>query len=291
MARAPVHKLGQMIGDFIEKYFEQELSQICLERQLYLDVVGKYRTARRGKKVSWNDIYGSKHDLDFVIERGGTDQLLGTPAALIECAWRRYTKHSKNKAQEIQGAVLPIAEKYRFHKPFLGAILAGFYTEPSVQQLNSCGFETVYFKYADIVNGFDSVGVDVRYDEQTSDEDAEQKVLALQTLSPQQFQYVFDRIAQLSRAEIETFKRNLMHALDRQITQVIVAPLYGTNITFSTIDEAVDYLNHNDFGYLPENIEFVKIFIQIRYSNGDLVSGDFADQVKATQFLVNVVGA
>ena len=51
MAKAPVHKLGQMIGDFIEKYFEGELTQICQQRQMYLDVVGKERSARKGKKV------------------------------------------------------------------------------------------------------------------------------------------------------------------------------------------------------------------------------------------------
>ena len=290
MAKAPVHKLGQMIGDFIEKYFESELSEICDEKQMYLDVVGKTRTARRGKKVSWNDIYGNKHDLDFVIERGGTDVTLGTPAALIECAWRRYTKHSKNKAQEIQGAVLPIAEKYKYHKPFLGAILAGFYTEPSVQQLNSCGFETVYFKYQDIVNAFSTVGVDIQYDEQTTDISAEQKVRALKALTNTQYQYVFNKIIELSSVEINTFKNKLKNALDRQILQIIIAPLYGSNLTFDTIDEAITFLDEHNFEYLPENTELMKIFVQVRYSNGDNISGDFINHITATHFLVHIVG-
>ena len=290
MAQAPVHKLGQMIGDFIEKYFEGELLQICQERRMYLDVVGKTRKARRGKKVSWNDVYGNKHDLDFVIERGGSDEELGTPAALIECAWRRYTKHSKNKAQEIQGAVLPIAEKYKYHKPFLGAILAGFYTEPSVKQLNSCGFETVYFKYQDIVKAFSTVGVDIQYDEQTTDESAEQKVLALKALSNSQYQNVFNKIAQLSHAEIDAFKNKLRNALDRQITQVVIAPLYGSNLTFRTIDAAVNYLKGHDFQNPPQNAGLMKIFVQVRHSNGDHVSGDFANNITATDFLTNIVG-
>lgn len=289
MAKAPVHKLGQIIGDFIEKYFEGELSQICYERQMYLDVVGKVRAARRGKKVSWNDAYGNKHDLDFVIERGGTNEVLGTPAALIECAWRRYTKHSKNKAQEIQGAVLPIAEKYRYHKPFLGAILAGFYTAPSVQQLNSCGFETVYFKYDDIVSAFATVGVDIQYDEQTTNFDAEQKVMALEGLTGAQYQQVFNVIAQLSSVEINLFKNKLRSALDRQIAHIIIAPLYGNNITFNTVDDALMYLDNSDFRLIPEKIGLMKIFVQVRYSNGDNIDCEFTSNASVKSFLKNIV--
>jgi len=46
---------------------------------------------------------------DHVLERGGTDAMRGVPAAFIETGWRRCTKHSRNKAQEIQGAVLALA--------------------------------------------------------------------------------------------------------------------------------------------------------------------------------------
>ena len=59
MANAKAHKLGQMIGEFIEKNFEKELLSICNGRNLYLDVVGKSRKARKGKKVKWIDVYGT----------------------------------------------------------------------------------------------------------------------------------------------------------------------------------------------------------------------------------------
>ena len=289
MAKAPVHKLGQMIGDFVEKYFEGELTQICDERQLYLDVVGKIRPARKGKKVSWHDVYGNKHDLDFVIERDGSDTVLGVPAAIIESAWRRYTKHSKNKAQEIQGAVLPIAEKYKYHKPFLGAVIAGVYTEPSITQLNSCGFETIYFKYEDIITAFASVDVDVNYGEDTSDDEAQQKVIALEELSPEQYQQVFDEIIALSLQEVNTFKTKLKNALDRQIQQIVIAPLYGINNIFATIDDAIDYLNNFDSNEIPKSIELMKIYIQVRYSNGDNISGEFSTNEAATDFLASTV--
>jgi hypothetical protein len=108
VAKSPAHRFGQIIGDLLEEIILPQLQKYCDERSLYLDKKGK-RTARPGSKVSWQDRYENFHDLDFVIESGGTDDVLGRPVAFIEAAWRRYTKHSRAKAQEIQGAVMPIA--------------------------------------------------------------------------------------------------------------------------------------------------------------------------------------
>jgi hypothetical protein len=113
MAESPAHKFGQLIGEILESIVLPQLEAFCSSNELYLDYQKRDRTARSGKKVAWSDQYGNTHDLDFVIERDGTDQQIGRPVAFIESAWRRYTKHSRNKAQEIQGAILPLAEKYR----------------------------------------------------------------------------------------------------------------------------------------------------------------------------------
>lgn len=75
------------------------------------------------RKVAWIDGQGNTHDLDYVFELGGSDEQIGSPRAFIEAAWRRYTKHSRNKAQEIQGAILPLAERFHDCHPFLGAVL------------------------------------------------------------------------------------------------------------------------------------------------------------------------
>jgi len=111
MAEAPGHRLGQIIGETLEASIEPVLKGLAKEHGLYLDSAG-HRPARQGKKVTWVDDRGNRHDLDFVLERGGTDEKLGTPAAFIEIAWRRYTKHSKAKAQEIQGAIEPLFARF-----------------------------------------------------------------------------------------------------------------------------------------------------------------------------------
>jgi hypothetical protein len=171
MAESPSHRFGQVVGNLLEEILLPELLRFCEERLLYLDRHGSRVNVRRGKKVSWEDKYGNFHDLDFVIEKDGSADVRGRPVAFIEAAWRRYTKHSKAKAQEIQGAVLPISEKFRLEAPFLGAILAGIFTLPSLEQLRSLGFNIVYLPYESIVAAFSNVGINARFDEATPDAD------------------------------------------------------------------------------------------------------------------------
>jgi hypothetical protein len=118
MAESLAHKFGQIIGDLLELALVPQLEKFAKKHKLYLDKKGA-RKGRKGKKVAWTDANNNKHDLDFVLERGGTDNQVGIPVAFIESAWRRYTKHSRNKAQEIQSAILPLAGKYQSSAPFV----------------------------------------------------------------------------------------------------------------------------------------------------------------------------
>ena len=165
MAESPAHRFGQLIGELLESVVRPQIEDFCGNQGLYLDHQKRKRPARSGKKVSWTDQYGNAHDLDFVIEREGTDHQIGRPVAFIESAWRRYTKHSRNKAQEIQGAILPLAEKYRWNNPFLGTVLAGVFTEGSLDQLRSLGFQVLYFPYESLVAAFQSEGIDIAFDD------------------------------------------------------------------------------------------------------------------------------
>lgn len=169
MAESPSHRFGQIIGALLEEILLPVLHDFCTSRGLYLDRHGARIGVRSGKKVSWEDKYGNVHDLDFVIEKNGSTSRQGNPVAFIEAAWRRYTKHSRNKVQEIQGAILPIAEKYQRESPFLGVVLAGEFTKASLEQLVSLNFEVVYLSYRSVIDAFAHVGIDVRFDEHTPD--------------------------------------------------------------------------------------------------------------------------
>ena len=85
MALSPSHKFGQMIGDVLELTIEPILRDFAKRYGLFLDKKGP-RPARDGLKVTWKDLNGNKHDLDFVLERDGTPTKRGRPVAFIETA-------------------------------------------------------------------------------------------------------------------------------------------------------------------------------------------------------------
>ena len=174
MATSQSHTLGEFIGAFFEDLMKKPVREFAHKHGLYFDTVGE-RKARGGKKLTWTDVHGSKHDLDFVLERGGTEDVIGEPVAFIELAWRRYTKHSKNKAQEIAGAVNPICEKYRLSKPFKGAILSGQFTENSLTQLKSDDFHVLYIPFEKLVQAFSIHGLDIDFDEDSKEADLKKK--------------------------------------------------------------------------------------------------------------------
>ena len=176
MAKSPSHKWGQIIGDFLELTFEKELAKFARKHKLYLDQRGE-RKARKGKKVSWVDSFGNAHDLDFVLERNGTNNKIGSPVAFIESAWRRYTKHSRNKAQEIQGAILPLVATHRNYAPFMGVVLGGVFTQGAITQLKSLGFDVLYFSYDTIVKAFSKFGIDASFEENTPTAEFDKKIL------------------------------------------------------------------------------------------------------------------
>ena len=117
MAISPSHKLGQIIGYAMEEAFFEMLLPLAGEFSLYVDRQGPRNPARKGKFVTWVDDNKNKHNLDFVLERGGSVEVVGAPVAFIESAWRRYTKHSVNKAGEIANL--------RRKSPILGGVSRG----------------------------------------------------------------------------------------------------------------------------------------------------------------------
>src|SRR5436190_1969157 len=162
MAEAAGHKFGQFVGEYCEAALEPLLQDFADKHGLFLDKKGP-RPARTGKRLRWVDSFGNGHDLDYVLERGGSPEKVGTPVAFIESAWRRYTKHSRNKAQEIQGAILPIAEKYKNSSPFTGVVLAGVFTQGALTQLSSSGFCVLYFSYETVIKAFRKFGINAEF--------------------------------------------------------------------------------------------------------------------------------
>jgi hypothetical protein len=159
------HKLGQLIGNFFEGVLLRHLQALATRKGLFLDCKGP-RPNVRGKKhgVTWRDRRNNAHDMDYVLERNGSTDKLGQPVAFIEVAWRRYTKHSRNKTGEIEGALLHLRDSYR-SCCFIGAILAGEYTDGGIQQLKSHGITVLHVPYRVLIESFRTMNVDLDYPE------------------------------------------------------------------------------------------------------------------------------
>lgn len=283
MALSPPHKFGQIIGNLLEEIIQPILQEYCDEKGLYLDFGGRKREARKTKNIIWTDAYGNEHDLDFVIEKDGSDLKTGQPLAFIECAWRRYTKHSRNKAQEIQGAILPLAEKYEKMAPFLGIVLAGEFTEGSLRQLKSRGFKILHFPYSMIIDAFAKEGIDIKFDESTPDKEFSRCIDIINGASKKVVTNVKSQLIKKNRSEIDKFVKSLTIRIGRKIDKIIIVPLYGTKIEFLSVKEAENYIESHITG--SDNLEFQRYEIIVKYSNSDRIEASFETKKRAQEFL------
>ncbi|MBI2171801.1 MAG: DNA methylase [Chloroflexi bacterium] len=287
MAQSPAHRFGQIIGDVLETAIEPILADFARQHSLFLDKKGP-RPARKGRKVSWTDSYGNIHDLDYVLERGGSATEIGIPVAFIETAWRRYTKHSRNKAQEIQGAILPLAATHQSSAPFLGTILAGVFTEGALRQLESQKFRVLYFPYDSLLSAFKEVRIDASFDEDTPDSEVQRKVSAWERLAARQRSRVANALLESHNEEVRAFMINLESSVTRYVASIRVLPLHGVSSSWKSADEAIVFIkSYDDFmvhGHL------VRLEISIVYNNEDEITGKFATKEDTLAFLENYRG-
>ncbi len=287
MARSPSHKFGQELGKFLENIvlndiLKPQLESFTQNKNYYLDWQ-RSRSARKGKKVTWEDKYGNKHDLDFVIEIGGSEHHRGKPIAFIESAWRRYTKHSKNKVQEIQGAILPIIELHHLSAPFYGAVLAGDFTQPALEQLKNNGFAVVYIPYQNVVEAFNDIDFDIAFNEDTPDETYTLASAKLASLTQSEEDQLRQALIRVSSEEVDQFMNTLRNCLDRVIAKIVLIPLFGARYEFEQVDDVLTQLDAVD----TENPigEFEKFEVLVDYSNGDRIQATFQDKIFLADFL------
>jgi hypothetical protein len=282
MAKSPSHRFGQIIGDLLEAALLEPLQKIADEFGLYLDYK-RLRSARKGKKLTWNDRRGNTHDLDYVLEDGGSETVIGRPRAFIETAWRSYTKHSRNKAQEVQGAIQPLAETYCDDRPFLGVVLAGRFTRGSLDQLKSNNFQILFYSYETVVKIFRRVGIDAGFDEDTPDTTMQEKVDAFDRLTGREKDGLVRSFRRTQQRELSIFLDSLRAVLRRSIQLIFIVTLHGKTTNVATIEDAIAFVQ----GYNEASVDgtFVKYEINIRYSNGEEIRGQLKEKAAAIDFL------
>lgn len=284
MATSPTHRFGQIIGDLLELATVEKVRPVAQKHGMYLDYIHP-RPARGGRrKIHVEDALGNHHDLDLVVEENGSEQELGKPRAFIEVAWRRYTKHSKNKAQEISSAVLACAKRFADDAPFTGTVLAGEFTQNSLDQLASQGFVVVHFPLDAIVDAFSVAGIDAYWEEDTPDALVEEQVAKYDALPPERIDAIKKRLFEIEKDDFDTFVHVLDQSLERKVEVVKVASLWGVSHAFATVADARDYIGHVDEHGAPE-AGFMRFEVEVVYTNGSKTSMTFASKYEALQKL------
>lgn len=297
MAQSLAHRWGQIIGDVFELFVRSILSETAGQLGLYLD----YRRPRKARarqsggsdlsKVTWRDSFGNSHDLDYVLERGGTEDAFGIPVAFVESAWRRYTKHSKNKVQEIEAAVIPVAQTFSRFNPFCGAVLAGEFTRNALSQLSSKGFIVLHVPYPSIIEAFSGIGIDATSEDGlagTKETDFKKKIALWEKLSPAEAALtLIAKWNELHAPEIALFKEKLLNSISRTVARVRVTILRGHTVELLDVESAIGYLIEEEHtGRLREDADQRESFeIQIRFSNEAKVEATFPSRQEAIGFL------
>jgi hypothetical protein len=162
------HKLGQIIGDWYEEFFTYPiLMRVAKDLGLYIDSRFKQRSCR-GDKILWKDIDGNVVDYDFVLELNGTNDKIGIPVAFFETFWRRGSRHSKDKARDDSGKLLPLKNTYPTAR-VLGIISAGDFTQPAKDLVISRGIDLFYVEKENIINAWSNNGITVDYPDNSSE--------------------------------------------------------------------------------------------------------------------------
>ncbi|MDP3064996.1 MAG: DNA methylase, partial [Chloroflexota bacterium] len=235
---SPGHKLGQMIGNFFEEFFSEDLQNLSNRLGVYCDKRGPRPKVRgNARRVAWKDSGGNSHDLDFVVEKGGSENQRGLPIAFIEIAWRRYTKHSRNKTGELEGALLPLRESYPSCR-FVGVVLAGEYTEGGKTQLTSHGITVLHIPFETLADAFQKKGVDLNYPERAPTSVKQSVIERWESLSGKALKEIKQSFYRAIADDYKVFKMSLESALSSKIEAVRILPLYGSPLVFSTLSEA-----------------------------------------------------
>jgi len=284
---SPGHKLGQTVGVVLQNVLKGPLTDFAARNGLYCDSQGNRPGVRPGKKVTWNDLRGNQHDLDYVLERGGTATDRGKPVAFIEIAWRRYTKHSRNKSGELEGALLPLAVAYPSVR-FLGVVLAGEYSGGGIQQLRSAGIELLAIPFETIKAAFASQGIRIDYPEKAGAKEKAMLNRALGSLTPRKLEKISRPIWNAIKNEFAGFESRLSALVNISTCRVRIITLFGFEQEYTSIEAAIQALSTEDGTLKPQAGETQGYEAFVNFASGSSITGRFKTKDELLRFLRQV---
>lgn len=262
------HKLGQLVGDWFEESFVLPLLRnVADQLKLYLDNRFRTRKARQGGKIIWKDVEGNGVDYDFVMELDGTDETLGIPVAFFECFWRRGKRHSKDKARDDTGKLMPMRDVHPTAR-FLGILAGGDFTAPARTLVQNRQIDLFYIPKSKIISAFEKHALQIEYPDKLPEmEKAKLADAFVDSLNEEKKQSAAATLQQLvGEVSLDSYAdrmRGALGALPQEIR--ILAQRQSKPEVFETITDATAFLQNPkfDFSNLVENFIY-----EITYTDG-----------------------
>lgn len=275
------HKLGQLVGDWYEKNIAAVVFEsVAEDLGLYLDHRFKERSCRGGK-ILWNDLEGNSVDYDFVIELGGDDSAQGAPIAFFETFWRRGARHSKDKARDDSGKLLPMRDTYPTAR-VLGIVSAGDFTKPAQEYVQSRGIDLFFIPKDSIVKAWANSGIQIDYLDGAKEEEKASLVdKALQKLKEKNKEKeIANNLYEICGAEVfESYKERLKAFVSSiPVSYGLTSVYLGEKVQFSDHAQAKIYLDEFDIDEKINSSKFKhKIIYEAVYSDGAMFEREDLD--------------
>jgi hypothetical protein len=261
------HKLGQFIGDWFEEFFVLPLlNEAANKLSLFSDNRFVKRTAR-GEKIVWQDEDGNSVDYDFVLELGGTQANIGIPVAFVECFWRRGSRHSKDKARDDSGKLMPMRTAYPTAR-FLGIVSAGDFTEPARELVRSRDIDLFYVSKDKVIQAFSKNGLVMDYPDTASELDKAKIASEFEKAFTQEKRAIVAKtlIELIGKASVNSYVDRVkarLSALPQEFRLILRQE--STPLVFRTLDEVANFLIKPSFQVDNPRESFL---YQITYSDG-----------------------
>lgn len=240
-----VHKLGQLVGDWFEEYIALKLlEQVATSLGLYLDHRFRKRVCR-GNKIIWLDQDGNAVDYDFVLELHGTDTKKGIPVAFFETFWRRGARHSKDKARDDSGKLMPMRTTYPTAR-LLGILSAGDFTKPAQELVKTRSIDLFYIPKEQICQAWRNHGIEIDYPDDTNELLKQEIAKHANTFLDQSG--IKQRIANQLMSDVgdavfSSYKRRIIASISAiPISYKITNTYRGASVNFTKYTEAASYM-------------------------------------------------
>lgn len=238
------HKLGQLVGDWFEEQVAVALLEaVADELGLYLDHRFKNRKCRTGK-IIWSDLDDNDVDYDFVLELGGNISEKGIPLAFFETFWRRGSRHSKDKARDDSGKLMPMRDTYPTAR-VLGIISAGDFTKPAQELVRSRSIDLFYIPKAKICAAWQDCGVEMDYVDSAS-EAVKSKIAndAVKSLTAKKKVEIHQKLIDVvGKPVFDSYIQRIVAGIAAVPIQYHITPIFvGEEVVFSNYLDAEKFL-------------------------------------------------